>query len=57
MASLSVGVSGRNLLMFTDYSGYDPEVSQFGNVAIGRAVDVFPFPSSRSFFFKVAAGL
>ncbi|MGH2568952.1 MAG: SusC/RagA family TonB-linked outer membrane protein, partial [Bacteroidota bacterium] len=32
---LRIGVSGRNLLMFTDYTGYDPEVSQFGNVAIG----------------------
>ena len=57
LSSFSIGVSGRNLLMFTGYDGYDPEVSQFGNVAIGRAVDVFPFPSSRSFFFKVAAGL
>ncbi len=55
--SLTLGVSGRNLLVFTDYSGYDPEVSQFGNVAIGRAVDVIPFPSSRSFYFKVALGL
>lgn len=55
--TLSLGVSGRNLLVFTGYDGYDPEVSQFGNVAIGRAVDVLPFPSSRSFYFKVALGL
>ncbi len=57
LESMALGVSGRNLLVFTDYSGYDPEVSQFGNVAIGRSVDVFPFPSSRSFYFKVAVGL
>lgn len=56
-SSLSLGISGRNLLMFTDYTGYDPEVSQFGNVAIGRSVDVIPFPSSRSLYFKVAVGL
>ena len=54
--SLNVGVGGRNLLMFTPYDGYDPEVSQFGNVAVGRAVDVIPFPSSRHFYFKVGLG-
>ncbi|MGH7493237.1 MAG: SusC/RagA family TonB-linked outer membrane protein [bacterium] len=54
---LKVGVSGRNLLMFTDYDGYDPEVSQFGNVSIGRSVDTIPYPSSRSFYFNVAFGL
>ena len=53
---LSLGVGGRNLLMVTPYSGYDPEVSQFGNVAVGRAVDVLPFPSSRHFYFKVGLG-
>ncbi len=54
---LKLGVSGRNLLMMTDYTGYDPEVSQFGNVSIGRSVDTIPFPSSRSFYFNVAFGL
>jgi hypothetical protein len=53
---LSLGVGARNLLMFTPYDGYDPEVSQFGNVAVGRAVDVLPFPSSRNLYFKVALG-
>jgi TonB-linked SusC/RagA family outer membrane protein len=54
---LRVGIAGRNLLMFTGYDGYDPEVSQFGNVPVGRAVDTLPFPSSRSFYFNVAFGL
>lgn len=54
---LRIGVSGRNLLMFTDYLGYDPEVSQFGNLAIGRSVDTIPFPSSRSFYFNISFGL
>ena len=57
VSDLSIGVSGRNLIMITDYTGYDPEVSQFGNVAIGRSVDVLPFPSARSFYFKVSVGL
>lgn len=54
---LRLGVAGRNLIMISDYSGYDPEVSQFGNLAVGRAIDTLPFPSSRQFYFNVAFGL
>lgn len=54
---LRVGIGGRNLVMITDYQGYDPEVSQVGNVAIGRGVDVLPFPSSRTFYFNLSFGL
>ena len=57
LSYLRLGIAGRNLLMFTGYDGYDPEVSQFGNVAVGRGVDTLPFPSSRSFYFNVAFGL
>lgn len=53
---LSVGVSGRNLLTFSGYSGLDPEVSNFGNQPIGRNYDVSPYPPSRSFWFSVDAG-
>jgi hypothetical protein len=56
ISNLKVGVAGRNLLMFTDYTGYDPEVSQFGSIAIGRSVDTIPYPSSRSFYFNLAFG-
>jgi TonB-dependent SusC/RagA subfamily outer membrane receptor len=42
--------SGRNLLTFTDYTGLDPEVSNFGNQPIARNIDVAPFPPSRSFW-------
>ncbi len=54
---LKIGVSGRNLFMITNYTGYDPEVSQFGSVPIGRSVDTIPYPSSRSFYFNVSFGL
>ncbi|MFQ5603277.1 MAG: SusC/RagA family TonB-linked outer membrane protein [bacterium] len=57
LSYLRVGVAGRNLLMFTGYDGYDPEVSQFGNVAVGRGVDTLPFPSARSFYFNIAFGI
>jgi len=48
-----VELSGRNLLTSTKYTGLDPEVSNFGNVAVGRLQDVTPYPPSRSFFFSV----
>jgi TonB-dependent starch-binding outer membrane protein SusC len=53
---LRIGISGRNLLMFTQYQGYDPEVSNFGNIITSGGQDVAPFPSSRSFFFNVSLG-
>lgn len=57
LSYVRLGVSGRNLLVITDYTGYDPEVSQFGNVAIGRSVDTLPYPSSRSFYFNLSFGM
>lgn len=50
-------ISGRNLKTWTDYSSYDPEVSNFGTIAIGRSVEVTPFPSSKSWYFNVSVGL
>lgn len=55
--SLRLGVSGRNLIMLTPYWGYDPEVSNFGNLSVGRSVDVLGFPSARSYYFTLAFGL
>tara|TARA_R110002096_G_scaffold97694_9_gene217707 strand:+ start:5319 stop:8297 length:2979 start_codon:yes stop_codon:yes gene_type:complete len=50
---IKVGVSGTNLLMFTDYGGYDPEVSALGRSNIGRQVDITPYPSSRKILFNI----
>ena len=47
-------LSGRNLKTWTKYTGLDPEVSNFGNVAVGRIQDVTPYPPSRSYFFSIA---
>ena len=49
-------LSGRNLIRITDYQGLDPEVSNFGNQAIVRNIDVAPYPPNRSFFFSVDLG-
>lgn len=48
-----VGVSGNNLIMFSKYSGYDPETSTFG-AGLANNVDVAPYPSARRFFFNVS---
>jgi hypothetical protein len=54
--SARLSLSGRNLLRFTGYRGLDPEVSNFGNQAIVRNVDVAPFPPNRSYFLSVDLG-
>ena len=56
LKTFQVSLSGRNLLTFTSYTGLDPEVSNFGNQAIARNIDVAPFPPSRSFFFSIDLG-
>lgn len=50
-------LAGRNLWTSTDYSSYDPEVSNFGSVSIGRSVEVTPFPTSKSYHFTLSVGL
>jgi hypothetical protein len=49
----SVTLAGRNLIRITDFRGMDPEVSNFGNQAIARNIDVAPFPPSRSVFLSI----
>jgi TonB-linked SusC/RagA family outer membrane protein len=50
-----VELSGRNLKTWTDYTGLDPEVSNFGNQALGRFQDVTPYPPARQFFLSLTA--
>lgn len=42
-------VSGQNLLTFTNYSGFDPEVNRFGQNNVFRGFDVNSYPSSKMF--------
>ena len=55
--SARITLSARNLFSIDDYSGLDPEVSNFGNQAIFRNIDVAPFPPSRSFWLSIDLGL
>jgi TonB-linked SusC/RagA family outer membrane protein len=54
-AELTFG--GRDLLTFTDYTGLDPEVSNFGNQPIARNIDVAPYPPSRSYWLGIRVDL
>jgi hypothetical protein len=61
MASLNdvtIGVIGRNLMTFTNYSGYDPEtgVAAAGtsNSGLINQVDAFGFPTLRTFTLTVS---
>ncbi|MFD1875085.1 SusC/RagA family TonB-linked outer membrane protein [Hymenobacter bucti] len=47
IASLRVYVTGRNLVTFTKYSGYDPEI--IGTGYFGRGVDNSAYPNVRTF--------
>jgi TonB-linked SusC/RagA family outer membrane protein len=48
-----IGVSGNNVLLFTDYEGYDPETSTFGAAALANNVDIAPYPTQRRLFFHI----
>lgn len=54
VSGLNVNLIGRNLLTFTDYQGYDPEVAatggdgQLGSAVVGQ-VDDFGYPNFRTF--------
>ena len=56
ISNATLSVSGRNLITWTKYRGFDPEVSNFGNQNVGRNVDVAPFPPSRTFWFGLSLG-
>ncbi|HEX9893069.1 MAG TPA: TonB-dependent receptor plug domain-containing protein, partial [Gemmatimonadales bacterium] len=52
-----LSLSARNLIWFaTPYSGFDPEVSNFGNQPIARNIEVTPYPASRTFYFTINVG-
>ena len=53
---LQVGLSARNWWMTSEYSGLSPEVSQFGNEAVGGSVDTNPFPLSKSMYLTLSMG-
>jgi hypothetical protein len=45
--------TAENLLTFTKYSGFDPEVNQYGGSAIIQGIDWGTYPQSRSYVFGI----
>ena len=54
--SARMTLSGRNLYTRSDYTGLDPEVSNFGSQAVSRGFDVSPYPPSRSYWLSIDVG-
>jgi hypothetical protein len=43
--------TAENLLTFTNYSGFDPEVNQYGGSALVQGIDWGTYPHSRTYIF------
>jgi TonB-linked SusC/RagA family outer membrane protein len=54
---IRLGVSGNNILTFTNYSGYDPETSTFGAHPVQSGIDIAPFPTSKRMMFHIQIDL
>jgi len=54
---VQVSFTGRNLWQTTPYAGWNPDVSQFGNVGVGGSVDTGPYPMSKSMYLSVNISL
>lgn len=46
LTKLSVGINAENYFLFTDYTGYDPEISSFGG-GLNQGVDVYGYPKPK----------
>ena len=53
LSSIDLRVAGRNLQVWTNYNGVDPETNLYGATGIGRGIDYFNNPQSRSWVFNV----
>lgn len=52
LQSIDIAVSGRNIALWTKYTGIDPETNLTGP-SNGRGIDYFNNPSTRSYFFTL----
>jgi TonB-linked SusC/RagA family outer membrane protein len=52
LSSIEFSASGRNLVIWTDVVGIDPDINQFG-VGRGKGLDYFSNPGSRTYAFSI----
>ena len=57
LSSLSIYATGENLLTFTNYSGFDPEVNYAGTSNTTIGVDYGTYPQTRNVIFGIKASL
>ena len=48
LRSIRAYVSGTNLVTWTDYSGFDPEVNTFGDENVALGTDFLTYPQART---------
>lgn len=53
-ASFRVSVSAQNILTFTKYKGYDPEISSSAGDDVNSGMDWFAYPNPKSFSFGIS---
>jgi TonB-linked SusC/RagA family outer membrane protein len=53
LSRLRVYFTGQNLLTFTKYSGFDPELGSTNGNALARGIDIGSYPQARSFVMGV----
>ena len=56
LSRLRIYISSQNLLTFTKYKGYDPEVGSRFNASLTQGIDYGQFPQARSFTVGIQAG-
>ncbi len=54
--NVQLSVTGNNLLLFTNYSGYDPETSSFNSGSNVTGFTGFVYPAVRSYLFTLNVG-
>ncbi len=54
LGDVTVSFTGRNLLLFTPYSGIDPETSLVGSSSNGQGLDYFQLPNTKSYAFGLS---
>ncbi|NJB87399.1 iron complex outermembrane receptor protein [Lewinella marina] len=55
VSNLRLSITGQNLLLFTDYSGFDPEINTGNSIGDIQTfgIDYFSYPRGRTFLFSV----
>jgi hypothetical protein len=54
--SARLSLEGRDLFLWSPYTGLDPEVNFIGNTQVARGQDVTPYPPARSYFLGLNLG-